>query len=139
MKRASIHVLRFTLLRANKTTKKCIQFLNYIIRLRYLLTYEILEVFKFGACWSKPPIKPIIKLPPNIGVYIIKRVGWISTRLPNPRLPNTILPIPFCRIRYCRLLLKMTKFHHIIFLFKKIILMMCTYFIESSNFSRNLN
>jgi hypothetical protein len=28
-------------------------------------------------------IKAIIKLPPNIGVYIIKRVGWISTRLPT--------------------------------------------------------
>jgi hypothetical protein len=39
---------------------------------------------------------------------------WISTRLPNP-----ILPIPFCRIPYCRLLLKMTKFHHIIFYLKK--------------------
>ena len=43
----------------------------------------------------------------------------ISTRLPNPRLPNTILPIPFCRIPYCRLLLKMTKFHHIILYLKK--------------------
>ena len=35
------------------------------------------------------------------------------------RLPNTILPVPFCRIPYCRLLLKMTKFHHIIFYLKK--------------------
>ena len=43
----------------------------------------------------------------------------ISTRLPNPRLPNTILPTPFCRIPYCRLLLKMSKFHHIIFYLKK--------------------
>ena len=54
--------------------------------------------------------------------------GRISTRLPSP----------FCRIPYCQLLLKMTKFHNIIFYLKKI-LMMCTYFIESSNFSRNLN
>jgi hypothetical protein len=37
----------------------------------------------------------------------------------NPRLPNPILPIPFCRIPYCRLLLKMTKFHHIIFYLKR--------------------
>jgi hypothetical protein len=34
--------------------------------------------------------------------------------------------------------LKMTKFHHIIFYLKKI-LMMCTYFIESSNFSCTFN
>ena len=63
----------------------------------------------------------------------IKHMIWISTRL-----PNTILPIPFCRIPYCRLLLKMTKFHNIIFYLKEI-LMMCTYFIESSNFLRNFN
>ena len=44
---------------------------------------------------------------------------WISTRLPSPRLPNTILPSPFCRISYCWLLLKMTKFHNIIFYLKK--------------------
>ena len=29
--------------------------------------------------------------------------------------------IPYCRIPYCRFLLKMTKFHHIIFYLKKII------------------
>ena len=67
------------------------------------------------------------------------KTNYCSTRLPNPRLPNTILPRrPFCRIPYCRLLLKMTKFHNIIFYLKKI-LMMCTYLIESSNFSRNFN
>ena len=63
---------------------------------------------------------------------------WISTRLPNPSLPIPILPSPFCRIPYCRLLLKMTKFHYIIFYFKKM-LVMCTYFIERSNFSCNFN
>ena len=54
----------------------------------------------------------------------IQRLCWrefsrISTRLPNPRLPNTILPSPFCRIPYCQLLLKMTKFHNIIFYLNK--------------------
>jgi hypothetical protein len=72
-------------------------------------------------------------------LIILSMTRWISTRLPNPRLPNIIKPIPFCRIPYCRLFLKMTKFHHIIKFYLKKILMMCTYFIESSNFSCNFN
>ena len=62
----------------------------------------------------------------------------ISTRLPNPRLPNTIIAdsiLPTNPI--LPTFVKDYKISSYYFLFKKKILMMCTYFIESSNFSRN--
>ena len=97
---------------------------NILPYLCFQLPHRSILVTTYTLKIFSSPVQPGKKKTTS-GLPMVKR---ISTRYAESQIAEFILPNPI-------LPTFVKKFHNI----KKKILMMCTYFIESSNFSRNFN